>query len=316
MPKVSDLGEFGLIEHLTGFIKNEDPTILRDFGDDTAFIRDGDGYLLLTVDTLVEGVHFLRRYPPEAVGWKLVSVNVSDIAAKGGKPLYGLITLALPKETELSYIEGVYKGISEALKFYRFSLVGGNTTSSERICLDLSLVGRAKRAIFRDGLKEGLKLFVSGPLGDSRAGLEILLSGKEELADHERVLVEKHLKPTARLDLSPIVEKYAVASMDISDGLLSDLKKMAKNFDVLLKVGNLPLSEELKEYCHRKGCDPRKYALLGGEDYELLVASDRDLTEFGFTLIGEVLKRSGTPKVFDEREKPLEGEGFNHLTPR
>ncbi len=316
MAKVSDLGEFGLIEHLTRFIKNEDPSILRDFGDDTAFIRDEDGYLLLTVDTLVEGVHFLRRYPPEAVGWKLVSVNVSDIAAKGGKPLYGLITLALPKETELSYIEGVYKGISEALKFYRFSLVGGNTTSSERICLDLSLVGRTKRAVFRDNLKEGLKLFVGGPLGDSRAGLEILLSGKEKLEDYEKKLVKKHLKPVARLDLSPVVEKYAVASMDISDGLLSDLKKMAKNFDVLLKVENLPLSEELKEYCRRKGCDPRKYALLGGEDYELLVASDRDLTEFGFTLIGEVLKRSETPKVFDERGRPLEGEGFDHLTPR
>ncbi|HIO41413.1 MAG TPA: thiamine-phosphate kinase, partial [Aquifex sp.] len=90
--RVSDLGEFGLIALLTGEIKNNDPSLIRDFGDDTAFVRSGEKILLLTVDTLVEDVHFLRRYPPDAVGWKLVSVNVSDIAAKGGKPLWGLIT--------------------------------------------------------------------------------------------------------------------------------------------------------------------------------------------------------------------------------
>ena len=310
--RVSDLGEFGLIEHLTKFIKNSDPSIIRDFGDDTAFVRLGNKILLFTVDTLVEGVHFLRRYPPEAVGWKLVSVNVSDIAAKGGKPLYSLITLALPKDLELSYVEGIYKGISQALDFYKLSLIGGNTTSSEKLCLDLSLVGSAKRAIFRENLKVGQKIYVSGTLGDSLAGLEILLSGKENFEPYERRLVERHLKPVARLDLSPIVEKYASASMDISDGFLSDLSKMAKNKTVKVFTKNIPLSEELKLYCSQRGKNPINYALKGGEDYQLLVGSDVDLTACGFTLVGEVLSEGGS-KIVDEHGRELKAEGFDHL---
>ena len=310
--KVSDLGEFGLIEHLTRFIKNNDQSIIRDFGDDTAFVRLGNEILLFTVDTLVEGVHFLRRYPPEAVGWKLVSVNASDIAAKGGKPLYGLITLALPKDLELSYVEGIYRGISQALDFYNFSLIGGNTTSSEKLCLDLSLVGTAKRVIFRDNFKVGQKIYVSGTLGDSLAGLEILLSGKENLEPYERKLIERHLKPVARLDLSSIVEKFASASMDISDGFLSDLSKMAKNKTVKVFTKNIPLSEELKLYCSKRGKNPINYALKGGEDYQLLVASDIDLTLYGFTLVGEVLSEGGS-KIVDEHGKELKAKCFDHL---
>ncbi len=310
--KVSDLGEFGLIEHLTRFIKNNDQSIIRDFGDDTAFVRLGNEILLFTVDTLVENVHFLRKYPPEAVGWKLVSVNVSDIAAKGGKPLYGLITLALPKDLELSYVEGIYKGISQALDFYNFSLIGGNTTSSEKLCLDLSLVGTAKRVIFRDNFKVGQKIYVSGTLGDSLAGLEILLSGKENLEPYERKLIERHLKPVARLDLSSIVEKFASASMDISDGFLSDLSKMAKNKTVKVFTKNIPLSEELKLYCSKRGKNPINYALKGGEDYQLLVASDIDLTLYGFTLVGEVLSEGGS-KIVDEHGKELKAKCFDHL---
>jgi len=310
--KVSDLGEFGLIELLTREINNNDPSLIRDFGDDTAFVRLGERILLLTVDTLVEDVHFLRRYPPDAVGWKLVSVNVSDIAAKGGKPLWGLITLSLPPDVEVEYVRDLYRGINEALNRYRFSLVGGNTTKGEKICLDLALVGEAKRVIFRDTPKVGDRIFVSGTLGDSRAGLELLLENKKDYKPHEWRLIERHLRPVARLDLSPAVEKYANASMDISDGFLADLGKMVRNFTAVVDLERIPLSEELKRYCAERGKDPIEYALRGGEDYELLVASDRDLTPYGFFEVGRITSE-GKGEIYTADGRRLDIGGFDHL---
>ena len=310
--RVEDLGEFSLIEILTRHIKNRNPNIIRDFGDDTAFIREGERYLLLTVDTMVEGVHFLKRYPPSAVGWKLVSVNVSDIAAKGGKPLWSLITLSLPPDTEVEYLENLYKGISQALEFYRFSLVGGNTTSGEKLCFDLSLVGEAKRAVFRDTPMVGDKIYVSGPLGDSLAGLELLLEDRKIYEPHERKLIERHLKPTARVDLAPFVERYANASMDISDGLVSDLAKMCKTKRAVIFPEKIPLSEELKLYCSQRGKNPVYYALKGGEDYQLLVSSRENLTTYGFHEIGYIASE-GKGEITDEKGKRLNLKGFEHF---
>ncbi len=323
-------GEFELIELLTGFIRNKDTSIVRDFGDDTAFVKQNGKLLLLTVDTLVEGVHFLRFYPPASVGWKLISVNASDVAAKGGKPLYSLVTLGVPKEIEIDYLKGIYRGFAAALDFYKFSLVGGNTTRSERLCLDLSLIGEAKRAIFRDTPEVGDKIFVSGTLGDSRAGLELLLKfaereqprgyfkSLEELSEragfepYEVKLVKKHLEPIARLDLSPAVERFANASMDISDGFISDLAKMVKNFTAEVDLSKLPLSEELVEYCTRRRINPTDYALYGGEDYELLVCSGEDLTPFGFTEVGRVISE-GEGKIYSTEGVELKVKGFDHL---
>lgn len=310
--KISKLGEFGLIELLTKEIKNRDSNIVRDFGDDTAFVKFGNEYLLFTVDSLVENIHFLRWYNPTDVGWKLVSVNVSDIAAKGGIPLYGLITTVLPQNLEVYWVKKLYRGISEALNHYKFSLIGGNTSKGEKIFLDFSLVGKAKRVIFRDTPKVGDTIWVSGNLGDSRAGLEILLSGKKELKEHEKVLVKRHLRPLARLDLSPIVEKFANASMDISDGFISDLGKMCKNFTAEVWIEKLPLSEELKRYCSENGKNPYEYALVGGEDYQLLVSSDKDLSPYGFTAVGKITSK-GKGEIYDKRGNKLEIKGFDHL---
>ena len=330
MERVSDLGEFGLIGRLTRFFKNDDPSIIRDFGDDAAFVRLGDRLLVLTVDALVEGVHFLGFYPPVSVGRKLAAVNASDAAAKAARPLYALVNLGLPPETPLPYAEGLYEGLAEGARRYGFSVVGGNTTAAPALCLDLSLIAEAKRPVFREVPRPGLSIFVSGTLGDSRAGLELLLEFYERekpssffpspedlfeaagFGDRERFLVKRHLEPVARTDLIPVVGEKAVASMDVSDGLLSDLKKLSPRFAVRLEVSELPLSRELVEFCSERGRDPRLYALLGGEDYELLVASGEDLSFFGFTKIGEVLNEEG-PKVVDERGRPLEGEGFDHL---
>ena len=312
--KVSELGEFGLIELLTAEIKNRDRNILRDFGDDTAFVRFGEEILLLTVDTLVEGTHFLSFFPPYDLGWKMVSVNVSDVAAKGGTPLYGLITVSAPPDLEVEFLTKFYKGMSKALNFYRFSLVGGNTTSSEKLCFDLSLVGKAKRVIYRDTPKVGDYIYVSGTLGDSRAGLELLLERKKDYKPYERKLIERHLRPLARLDLSPVVESYANASTDISDGFLSDLFRLAKNKRIVLFLENIPISEELKIYCSERGKNPLEYALAGGEDYQLLVSSKKDLTKYGFYKVGFV-SEEGKGEIYDKRGEKIEPKGFEHFKP-
>ncbi len=318
--KISSLGEFGLIEHLTKVFKTKDPSVVRAFGDDTAFVDFSKlssslkgGFLLFTVDTLVEGRHFLRWYPPDSVGWKLVSVNVSDIAAKGGRPLFGMITLALPKDIELSYVEELYKGINQALDFYNFDLLGGNTTSSNLIMLDFPTVGHAKRLVFRDKSRVGDYIYVSPYLGDSLAGLELLLERKRNYKPYEQRLIEKHLRPTARLDLAPVVEKYATASMDISDGFISDLRKMLKNLSAEIYLEEIPLSEELKTYCLQRKKDPLYYALKGGEDYQLLITSKEDLTKFGLKKVGKITAPDGG-KIIDARSgKVISIEGFDHL---
>jgi thiamine-phosphate kinase len=166
--KVSQLGEFGLIEYLKSRFS------LEEVGDDTACVKVGESLLLLTCDTLLEGRHFLGSYPMSAVGWKGVSACVSDLIANGGKPLYLLITLLLP-DVELKKVDELYEGITRACEFYGVKLVGGNVVKSERLGIDLFGVGLAERFVGRGGAKVGDGIFVSGTLGDSLAGLELIL---------------------------------------------------------------------------------------------------------------------------------------------
>ena len=297
---------------MTRLLNSKNPNIVRDFGDDVAFIKNGEEYLLLTVDTLVENIHFLRRYQGCDIGWKLVSINVSDIAAKGGKPLFALITTALPPDLEVTYAEDIYRGIKEALDFYNFDLVGGNTTTSEKICLDLSLLGTAKRVIFRDTPKVGNKIFVSGTLGDSRAGLELLLENKEHYKPYEEKLIKKHLRPIAKLDKALFVEKFAEASMDISDGLVADLRKMVKGTSAVIYTERLPISEELKLYCKIKGKNPIDYALYGGEDYQILMTSEKDMKPYGFIEIGVITDEEGGI-IKNEKGDIIKPVGWEHF---
>jgi len=275
-------------------------------------VKKENGVWLFTADTMLEGVHFLRHFPPEAIGWKIVSVSVSDVAAKGGRPLYATITLGVDPNEELRRLEEIYRGVAKALSFYKASLLGGNTVRSERLCLDMAVVGEAPRPVFRDAPRPGDGIFVSGTLGDSRAGLELLLSKKERLKDYEKKLVERHLRPRARTDLAPIVAARASASMDVSDGLLSDLKKMFKKTGARIDLSKIPTSPELELFCRERGLDPKLYAAVGGEDYELLVTSQEDLEPFGFTKIGEATEEGG---ILSADGSPLPAAGFDHLTP-
>ena len=269
--RISDLGEFGLIERIKGILGSDV------IGDDCAHLKLGNENVLLTVDLLLEEVHFLRRYPPESVGWKALSVNVSDVVGNGGEPKWALVSLMLP-DMDVSYVERLYTGIGKACEFYRCEVVGGNVARSERIGVDVFLLGTSDRPVGRGGAEPGDSLFVSGTLGDSRAGLELLKMEKRDYEAFELALIERHLRPTARIDYVKHIQKYANASMDISDGLVADAGHISDRSGVRIDIDSskLPLSEELLRFCEKYGKDPKDYALYGGEDYQLLFTHPKE----------------------------------------
>mgnify|MGYP001627105913 CR=1 FL=1 len=304
--KLSEIGEFGLIERLKELLNS---SII---GDDTAPLSVGNTTVLLTCDILVQDRHFKLSYPASAIGWKAISVNVSDVVANGGLPKYALVSLVLP-DMELKYVEELYEGIKKACEFYGCEVVGGNVSGGERLIVDVFMLGQAERFVGRRSARVGETVFVSGTLGDARAGLELLLMEKRSYEDFELRLIERHLRPTARIDLARHVSKYASASMDISDGLSSDALKMAKASGVAIKLYSekVPVSLELREFCKRHGKDPLEYALAGGEDYELLFTHvfERLNPFLSMIPVGVVIEGEGL--YLDEI--PVEPKGFDHF---
>ncbi len=303
--RISDIGEFGLIERLS-LIVNGDL-----IGDDCAVVEIQGSKLLLTTDALVEGVHFLKDSGPESIGWKAVSVNVSDIVAGGGRPMWILISLILP-DIKVSFVERIYEGISSACKFYDCRVAGGNVSKGEALIIDVFALGKTSRPVGRGGAEPGDLLFVSGTLGDSRAGLELLKEDRKSYEPYELALIERHTRPTARIDYANHISKYAGASIDISDGLLLDAEHLAKRSGVRLEIDSsrLPISEELKRFCAERGKDPIEYALRGGEDYQLLFCHrEKDMNPFlDMTVIGKVSEGTG---VFVDGDRM--GGGFSHF---
>ncbi len=304
--RISDLGEFGLIEKLKSILKSEK------IGDDCAHVKLGEEYLLLTTDLMLESVHFLLGYPPEAVGWKAISVNVSDVVGNAGEPRWALISLMLP-DLEVDYVERLYGGVQKACEFYGCEVVGGNVSKSERLGIDVFLVGTSRRPVGRGGAKPGDSIFVSGTLGDSKAGLELLKMNKDTYESFELALIERHIRPTARTDYVKHIQKYANASMDISDGLVADAWHLSKRSGVRIEIDSskLPLSKELLRFCEKYGKDPKDYALFGGEDYQILFTHPRerwnpfmDMTEIGIVSEGEGVYVDG------ERMEP---KGYRHF---
>lgn len=302
MKKVSDIGEFGLIEQIKKAIDN------KILGSDTAPIKIDRGTYLVTCDIVLEGRHFLRSYPADAVGFKAISVNVSDIVASGGKPKFALISLLLP-DLELSYINRLYRGILNACKKYHCVVAGGNVVRSEKLAVDVFMIGRAKKFVARGELKIGDSIFVSGVLGDSRAGRELLGRKKSKLETFEKVLIARHLNPTIDLKIADYIASYARSSLDVSDGLAGDLYHLKGKNKIRVDIDSkkIPLSKELILFCKKYKRDPVKYALLGGEDYKIIFAQKNGRSPF--PKIGRVEKGNG---IFVDNTILL-NKGFDHF---
>ena len=280
-------------------------------GDDVAFIKWGDEFLLYTVDVLVENVHFKKDWDPYMIGWKTVSVNVSDISAKGGNPLYCLVSLGIKGEED-GFLEKLYEGIRDASEEFGLKVVGGNLSYSRDIFIDLFMVGVSPRRIERGGFEKGEKVVLYGNLGMSRAGLEVLLEGKDR--DKWSDIIDIHFKPKTSYYIREHIRKYATASIDISDGLVIDLYRMVERgkYGINLhkdKVERI-IKDPLKRYCKHKGCDPLEYVLYGGEDYAVIFTQKKsEPLPTGAEVIGEVVEERAV--LLDG--KPLERKGFDHF---
>ena len=272
---MSSSGEFGFIDYINAVFPVPEGTV--GIGDDCAVLTAGEGELLFSTDLLMEGVHFLRsESSPEDVGWKAAAVNLSDIAAMGGKPVATFLSIALPKDAQGEWAERFIEGYRQISSQYDVPLLGGDTTSSLRdIAVNVGILGRCQsgKRLMRSGAKVGETIYVTGPLGDSAAGLQAILKGIRRSED-VKTLIERHKRPLPRVDAGVILIQSGKvgAMMDISDGIASDMRHIMKASKVgaVIELDRLPLSSELISVCAEQGWDRYWLSTSGGEDFELL----------------------------------------------
>ena len=335
---VRDLGEFGVIKLLTQMVADEtkgsddytpsDFVLLVNAGDDTAAWRCGQGTELCTTDTVVEGVHFTRATTPwHDLGWKTMAANVSDIAAMGGLPLYALITLGLPPDTEVEDLCSLYQGMIELGNRYGVAIVGGDMVRSPVVFVTVGLTGVCDGApMLRSTAQRGDLVAVTGCLGSSAGGLEIMLKGLPVHGESVECLKSAHRRPEPRVSQGRVLSRYGIrTAMDISDGLVDDLSKLcqASGIAARLDARKIPVHASLKEVFPREYLD---MALGGGEDYQLLFTAPGELMEgvLSFlspsaTVIGEIVEgEPGQVTVFDSQTgKTLSAPsgGWDHFAP-
>ncbi len=267
------------IHAMTGSETGE--SLLCGIGDDCAVVRKTmDQVLLYTMDTLVDSVHFDKRWHlPEQLGRKAVSVNVSDIAAMGGQPLHILFSLGLPSTYEEGWAVKLCQGVAEACKRYDCVLIGGDTVCSPcGVTLTLTVVGEAQadQVLYRHGAKAGDIVYVTGFLGLAAGGLELC---KRDLCKEEQFkkLYDAHLDPVARVELGRLLAESGLvhAMMDLSDGLATDLAHICTRSKLGAKIyqQQLPLDPILENAASLLDHDPLAWMIAGGEDYELVLTA-------------------------------------------
>lgn len=322
---LQELGEPALLDWIRKRVKQDRKGLIAGIGDDAAAFAPPPGEcLLLTADTMAEGVHFkLDYFTPYQLGYKLASINVSDIYAMNGKPLYAVFELTAPKEMQFDFIKRIFDGIIDALDSYKATLVGGNVSGSRSgLVLSMTVAGSAKKIVRRKGARPGDGVFVTGTLGEGACGMRLLQSiGKPvEIEKGKKTskplpwnimgpLVKRHLMPGAKRP-----PKNATAMIDISDGLFIDLLRLCNESAVGVKIDEdkIPMSPELKKACRELKWDPLQFATGGGEDYELLYTAPAGQGGEGF-LIGKVTSSGHYLVVTDGKEKTLRAEGYTHF---
>lgn len=334
---MADFTEDELIEVIRRLLAEDSPGVVMGLGDDAALVEMGPHLGILTADMLVEGVHFDRgTVSATDLGYKALAVNVSDVAAMGGSPRFGLVSLGLPEDVEASWVVELYGGVRDAAGEYAMAVVGGDTSRSERMVVSVAVTGEVARggAVLRSGAKPGDRVVVTGALGASAGGLKILRAPPHDVAqaassEWGRALVHAHLRPVARVgEAQTLAQSGATAMMDVSDGLAKDLGRLCDSSGVgaAVVLAGLPVALSLKELADAlPDVDPLTLALGGGEDYELLAtlppgavrpAAAKLAERFGTQLtdIGEIREGHGLMAVdSDGTERPLEPTGWDHF---
>jgi len=338
-----ELGEFGFLDHLQRSFPAAGPHVVRGIGDDCAVVTVPDGEKALwTVDTLVEGVHFRTDCTDlYSLGWKSLAVNLSDVAAMGGRPLHAVLSLGVSPDTSLEALEAFYAGFADLARDHEVSLVGGDMVRSlSGILITVSVLGAScgGRFLTRDGARPGDWIVLTGTPGDSAAGLaELLDPRKGGGADGPgtaaaEALIRAHIRPRPQvregLFLAECPEVHA--AIDTSDGLAQDLWHVCRNSGVgaCLEQDRIPLSSGLRQRADLRGEDPWAWALFGGEDYHLLATVRQGAlrevrvryeSRLGKPLhpIGRITRKGGILlETSGGERRPLEPVGYDHFRAR
>lgn len=330
---VHRLGEFGLIPRLAKLCPARSPRLRLGVGDDAAVLTPSPHHdLLVTTDVLVEGVDFDRSvWSFDRLGEKALAVNLSDIAAMGGIPTVFFVALSMPPTASIREAEALYRGLGRATRRYGVVLGGGDLSSASAWSVAITLLGEVAkgRAVTRSGARAGDHLCVTGTLGDSAAGLDLLNGvGAVRGARHRRFLIDRHQTPEPRLALGRALgdRKLVTAAIDLSDGLASDLRRLceAGGVGAEIDLAALPLSPALRDCAAGSQADPAERALTGGEDFELLFAvRPADLPRVlrlatprvPITPIGRVLPRRAGIRLVDGTgsRRPMTAHGYDHF---
>ena len=290
--ELGDLGEFGLIEHLTKHISLNQPSTEKGVGDDAAVIHHGNLKTVISTDMLVEGVHFDLTYVPlKHLGYKSIVVNLSDIYAMNAAPTQVLVSIAISNRFSLEAIEELYAGMLLACKKYNVDLVGGDTTSSlSGLVISITAIGAVadESICYRNGAKESNLVCVSGDLGGAYMGLQILEREKAIFKENPTLqpdlsgkdyILERQLRPEARKDVVELLKTIDVkptSMIDVSDGLSSELLHLCTQSKVGVELyeEKIPIDPLTFDTAREFNLDPTICALSGGEDYELLFTVD------------------------------------------
>ena len=290
MTNAGTYGEDELVLAIRRIIGDEAPEVMVGAGDDAALVRVGGRPVLLTVDLLVDGVHFdSSRVAPRDLGYKAVAVNVSDVAAMGGSPRFGLIGLALSEDADVPWVVELYGGMREAATEQAMSLVGGDTTRSDRTTISVTVVGEVAEglAVTRSGAQPGDRIVVTGALGAAAGGLRLAIESPQALghalgSEWARDLLAAHDRPVPRVGEGQLLARSgATAMLDVSDGLGLDLSRICRDSGVgaVVDATSIPVAPQLRELRDLLGTDPMELALGGGDDYELLAMLPVDSVE-------------------------------------
>lgn len=333
---ISELGEFGLIKHLTRNIKLGNPSSIKGVGDDAAVIDNSGKFTLLSTDILIENVHFDLVYTPlKHLGYKAAVVNFSDIAAMNAIPKQITITVCAGSRITVEALEAIYDGIKLACEKYNVDIVGGDTTSSKSgLVISISVLGEAneEEIVYRNGSAENELICVTGDLGGAYMGLLVLEREKEvfkanpnmqpDLQGNDYIL-ERQLKPEARTDIIKVLKELEVkptSMIDVSDGLASDVLHLCHESGNGCNIyeDKLPLDPKTESVSREFNIDPTIAALSGGEDYELLFTIKQDDYEKikghpHFTVVGHMTEKSSGYNLISRsgQSAPLTAQGWD-----
>jgi thiamine-monophosphate kinase len=284
--KLTDIGEFGLIDQIKKLVHQPTTELLVGIDDDAAAIKISDQkILLLSTDAFTEGIHFdLSYFSFYQLGWRVMAANLSDIAAMGGWPKYALVSLGLPTQLSVDSVLEFYRGMKTLSDEFQTQIVGGDTSRSpDRVFISVSIVGEVApdKLTRRSGAQIGDAIFVTGNLGGSEAGLKVLKTADARLKEKFLGAVQKHLSPRPRVrEAQFLVEHFPIHAMiDISDGLASEINHICRLSDVGAKIFEklVPIATLTKRAAEHFNEQALEYALYGGEDFELLFAAPAEI---------------------------------------